>query len=73
MSEAAASSSPLPEAVHPPAISLRDIWPWAVLALALLTLLYTVGVEQGAASLSSGDVFHEWMHDGRHLLGFPCH
>ena len=73
MSEAAASSPSLPEAVHPPAISLRDIWPWAVLALALLTLLYTVGVEQGAASVSSGDALHEWMHDGRHLLGFPCH
>jgi cobalt transporter subunit CbtB len=73
MSDVVASSSSLPGAANPPAISLRDIWPWAVFALALLTLLYTVGVEQGAASLSSGDVLHEWMHDGRHLLGFPCH
>jgi len=73
MSDVVASRSPLPGAVYPPAISLRDIWPWALFALALLTLVYTVGVEQGASSLTSGSVLHEWMHDGRHLLGFPCH
>jgi len=73
MPDVLASRSSLPEAVHPPAISLRDVWPWALFVLALLTLLYTVGVEQGAASLTSGNVIHEWMHDGRHLLGFPCH
>ncbi|WP_159014443.1 CbtB domain-containing protein, partial [Streptomyces sp. NRRL WC-3725] len=21
----------------------------------------------------SGEGVHEWVHDGRHLLGFPCH
>ncbi|MGQ2916552.1 CbtB domain-containing protein [Microbacterium aurantiacum] len=21
----------------------------------------------------AGDTVHEWVHDGRHLLGFPCH
>ena len=73
MSDVVASRSPLPGAVYPPAISLRDIGPWALFALALLTLVYTVGVEQGASSLMSGNVLHEWMHDGRHLLGFPCH
>jgi hypothetical protein len=73
MSDVIASSSSLPGVVHPPAISLRDVWPWALFALALLTLLYTVGVEEGATSLTSGNVIHEWMHDGRHLLGFPCH
>jgi cobalt transporter subunit CbtB len=73
MSDALASRSPLPGAVYPPAISLRDIAPWALFALALLTLVYTVGFEQGASSLTSGDLLHEWMHDGRHLLAFPCH
>jgi len=66
MSDAVASSSSLPGAVHPPAISLNEVWPWALFALALLTLVYTVGFQQGVA-------LHEWMHDGRHLLGFPCH
>jgi cobalt transporter subunit CbtB len=39
----------------------------------LLALVYFVGMEQGAAALFEGDVVHEWVHDGRHLLGFPCH
>jgi putative cobalt transporter subunit CbtB len=27
----------------------------------------------GATSLISGTSVHEFVHDGRHLLGFPCH
>ena len=57
-----------------PAIPLRDIVPWLVLAGAvLLSLVYFVGTEQGATSLFSGNLVHEFMHDARHLLGFPCH
>jgi hypothetical protein len=41
--------------------------------LALLALFYFVGVDEGAASLVPGHAVHEWVHDGRHLLGFPCH
>lgn len=56
------------------AIPLREVAPWAVLAGAvLLSLLYLVGLDQGAASLISGSTLHEFVHDGRHLLGFPCH
>jgi len=74
MSDVIASSAPLSEVVvHPPAISLREIWPWALFGLALALLLYVVGAEDGATSIVSGDAIHEWMHDGRHLLGFPCH
>jgi hypothetical protein len=61
------------EVVHPPAISLREIWPWSLFALALLLLLYLVGADEGAASLVNGNLVHEYMHDGRHLLAFPCH
>jgi cobalt transporter subunit CbtB len=32
-----------------------------------------VGCEQGATSLIGGHMLHEWVHDARHLLGFPCH
>ncbi|MBD2830412.1 CbtB-domain containing protein [Streptomyces globisporus] len=39
----------------------------------MLVLLYFVGAEQGATALISGEGVHEWVHDGRHLLGFPCH
>ena len=56
------------------AIPIRDIWPWAVFGGALCLLaFYFVGVEQGATSLLSGMYIHEFVHDGRHLLGFPCH
>ena len=66
-----------PSAVQPaalPVIPLRQIAPWAVLVVLLsLTVLYFVGSEQGATSLISGAGVHEFLHDGRHLLGFPCH
>ena len=48
-------------------------WLAATAFLALLAL-YFVGVDQGAASLFGGDSHvHEFVHDARHLLGFPCH
>ena len=48
--------------------------PWAVFAgLMLILAVYFVGGEQGATSLISGMYVHEFLHDGRHLLGFPCH
>lgn len=56
------------------AIPLAEIVPWAMLALLLATIfLYFVSTEQGAVSLFDGMVVHEFVHDGRHLLGFPCH
>ncbi|EKX68594.1 CbtB-domain containing protein [Streptomyces ipomoeae] len=58
----------------PAALPLRAIAPWAVFfGILMLVLLYFVGAEQGATSLLSGEGVHEWVHDGRHLLGFPCH
>ncbi|WP_214412251.1 CbtB domain-containing protein [Sphaerisporangium fuscum] len=58
----------------PIGIPVRDLLPWAIFAGVLaLVLIYFVGAEQGATSLISGNVVHEFVHDGRHLLGFPCH
>jgi hypothetical protein len=60
--------------LHPTVIPLRDVLPWASLGgLLLLLAIYFVGAEQGATSLISGMYVHEFVHDGRHLLGFPCH
>jgi hypothetical protein len=73
MPDAIAAPQTAPEAIHPPAISLSEIWPWAIFGLSLLALMFFVGVDEGAASLTSGQSVHEWVHDGRHLLGFPCH
>lgn len=55
-------------------IPVRELAPWALfIALLAVVALYFVGAEQGATSLISGTGVHEWVHDGRHLLGFPCH
>ena len=49
------------------------LWLAATTFLALLAL-YFVGVDQGAVSLFGSDSHvHEFVHDARHLLGFPCH
>lgn len=56
------------------AIPLREILPWAILGLLVaMIFLYFVSTEQGAVSLFDGMYVHEFVHDGRHLLGFPCH
>lgn len=58
----------------PVAIPLREILPWAVFGLLLAVIaIYFVGAEQGATSVFGGNWVHEFTHDGRHLLGFPCH
>ena len=66
-----------PEALPHP-IPVRELLPWLVFAgLIALLAIYFVGAEEGATSLISGMYVHEWVHefthDGRHLLGFPCH
>ena len=58
----------------PVAILIREILPWAIFGgLLLMLAIYFTGVEQGATSLIKGMYVHEFVHDGRHLLGFPCH
>ncbi|MEH3033194.1 MAG: CbtB-domain containing protein [Aeromicrobium erythreum] len=60
--------------VQVPSIPVRALAPWAFFfALLAVVVLYFVGAEQGATSVFSGTAIHEWVHDGRHLLGFPCH
>ena len=72
MALSAAGSIAQPIAV--PVISVRDLLPWALFGgLLMLLLIYFVGAEQGATSLIHGRIVHEFVHDGRHLLGFPCH
>ncbi|MFO1075563.1 MAG: CbtB-domain containing protein [Geminicoccaceae bacterium] len=60
--------------VHAPqAIPLRELWPWLLFAAVMALAIYFVGVEEGATSIFPGMYVHEFVHDGRHLLGFPCH
>lgn len=71
MSEAIVS--PAPPAAGP-LVSPAELLPYALLAgLLMLVLVYFVGAEEGATSVVSGSSVHEFVHDGRHLLGFPCH
>lgn len=43
-------------------------------AIIALALYYFIGVDQGAVSVFGNDMhIHEFVHDARHFLGFPCH
>jgi hypothetical protein len=64
----------LDDVSRPQAIPVRDLLPWLVFGgLMMLLALYFIGIEEGATSLIPGMYVHEFVHDGRHLLGFPCH
>jgi predicted anti-sigma-YlaC factor YlaD len=55
-------------------IPLSQALPWVVFAgLIMLLGVYFVGAEEGATSIIPGMYVHEFVHDSRHLLGFPCH
>lgn len=47
----------------------------SVTAFLALLVLYFIGLDQGATSVFGADntAIHEFVHDARHLLGFPCH
>ena len=68
------TTTPFAATTRPTAIPVRGMLPWVVLGgLVFLLAIYFVGAEEGATSLLSGMYVHEFVHDGRHLLGFPCH
>lgn len=67
-------SIPVGPAVEIPTIPFRQIVPWAVFfGVVALIVLFFISADQGAVSIPGGNAVHEWVHDGRHLLGFPCH
>jgi hypothetical protein len=55
---------PLPKAM---------LWLGGTVLLAL-ALYYFIGIDQGATSVFGDNMYiHEFVHDARHFLGFPCH
>ena len=68
------SAAPAAGAPVIPSIPVGQLAPWALFfgVLGLLALFFA-GAEQGAVSVAAGSAIHEWVHDGRHLLGYPCH
>ena len=66
----------LPYATRPTGviIPVGEWLPWALfVGVIMLFLVYMVGCDQGATSLIGGHYVHEFVHDGRHLIGAPCH
>jgi Probable cobalt transporter subunit (CbtB) len=62
-------------AATPVVISLSRSLLWLGITAALaLAVYYFVGIDQGATSVFGNDShIHEFVHDSRHFLGFPCH
>ncbi|MEV6638357.1 CbtB domain-containing protein [Actinoplanes sp. NPDC051470] len=58
--------------VTTPLVTPRLLWIALAVVAGALLLAYLVAFDQGAIS-RSGLYLHELMHDGRHLLGVPCH
>ena len=68
------SISAQPSAIEPISLPVRDQLPWIIFVGLIFTLaIYFVGIEEGALAVFNTMYVHEFVHDGRHLLGFPCH
>jgi hypothetical protein len=70
------SSLSAPAAVATPVVMpLSQAIAWlAGAAFVAFGLYYFIGVDQGAYSVFGQDTHvHEFVHDARHFLGFPCH
>ncbi len=73
-SAAVLTRSPAKPVIQVRPIPVREWLPYAIFAgVVLFFLIYLVGCDQGATSVFGGHMIHEFVHDGRHLLGFPCH
>jgi Probable cobalt transporter subunit (CbtB) len=70
-------TSPEARKVAVPAFDVSAVKAAAWLSLTAflaLVVLYFVGMDQGATSVFGSNTYvHEFVHDARHLLGFPCH
>ena len=69
------SISAATSAATPLVLPLRQAIMWVVgTLLVAFAVYYMIGVEQGAVSLFGNNMYvHEFVHDARHFLGFPCH
>ncbi len=48
-------------------------WLFTSVILAMV-VYYFIGVDEGMTSVFGKSMMvHEWVHDSRHFLGFPCH
>jgi cobalt transporter subunit CbtB len=59
----------------PVSLPVTATLPWLLGAAAFgLLLYYFIGTDEGATSVFGNTmVVHEFVHDARHFLSFPCH
>lgn len=71
MSTLAPSALPTPIVIP---LSRAGLW-LVTAAVVALAVYYFIGVDQGATSVfgATSTGIHEFVHDTRHFLGFPCH
>ena len=70
------SSMTTPRAVtRPVALPISRAMLWLIgTAVVALAVYYLIGVDEGAVSVfGKSMMIHEFVHDPRHFLGFPCH
>ena len=74
MTSTAASATPRALAT-PVVVSLSKSYVLLLTTMMLaLAVYYFIGVDEGATSVFGNSmVVHEFVHDARHFLGFPCH
>lgn len=54
-------------------VSIGNRWMISTVIIAVL-MFYFIGIDQGATSVFGHNLYiHEFVHDARHFLGFPCH
>ncbi|BEP12222.1 CbtB-domain containing protein [Acidothermaceae bacterium B102] len=67
---------PTPEVSTTPVVipaARAALWLTTTLLIAL-GVYYFIGVDQGMTSVFGHNMaIHEFVHDARHFLGFPCH
>jgi hypothetical protein len=70
----ASVANPIPLATQAPLTNIRVTLLLSITVLLALLAYYFVGVDEGLCSMFGKTmVVHEWVHDSRHFLGFPCH
>jgi hypothetical protein len=74
------NTSAIPSSVSSPistplvSANVRTVSLLVGIAFLALLVYYFIGIDEGATSVfGKSMVVHEFFHDGRHFLGFPCH
>ena len=67
--------NPAKPTIHVPALpNVRVAVLLSMTVFFALAIYYFVGIDEGMTSVFGKTLMiHEWVHDSRHFLGFPCH